>query len=85
LHHILALILNYKRKANIPVLVDSIRRQSLNITIALWNNGTVDTELSSMVDHVIHSETNLMCLSRWHMAALLSKEYFFTLDSSSTV
>jgi len=75
---IIAVLLNFKRPLNLPLVINSIRKQSVPIKIMLWHNG-VDDQIDG-ADWVIRSNRNMGCLVRWYMATLADADYYFTLD-----
>ena len=73
-----ALLLNWKRPANLPRVIDSIRRQTVPISIWLWDNSGGDDDFG--VDVVIRASENFLCWPRWLMGALAHGDYVFSLD-----
>lgn len=76
---ITALLLNYKRQNNLKIIIDRLKKQTIPITIFLWNNNYEDNERYD-VDLQIDSSINLMCSPRWLMSGYSNNEYFFSLD-----
>ena len=73
-----AVLLNWKRPDNLPLVVDSIRRQTVPISIWLWDNSGGNDDFG--VDVVIRSSENFLCWPRWLMGALTHGDYVFSLD-----
>ena len=73
-----ALLLNWKRPENLPRVVDSIRRQTVPISIWLWDNAGGHDDFGA--DVVIRASENLLCWPRWLMGALTQGDYVFSLD-----
>jgi hypothetical protein len=74
-----ALLLNWKRPDNIPLTIKSIRDQSADIKIWLWNNNPADTAQYD-VDYQINSPNNFKCWPRWLLGSMVTTKYIFTLD-----
>lgn len=74
-----ALLLNWKRQQNIVKVIDSIRKQNVNIDIWLWNNNKDDKNKYD-VDVQINSSNNFKCWPRWTMGSMVENGYIFTLD-----
>lgn len=74
-----AILLNWKRPENIIKTIKSIRDQSIDIKICLWNNNPDDKKKYD-VDIQIDSPNNFKCYPRWMMASLIETDYIFTLD-----
>lgn len=74
-----ALLLSWKRRSNIPVIIESLRRQSVSVEIFLWNNA-IEDDIRYPVDLQINSSENLMCWTRWMMAVYASGNYICTID-----
>jgi hypothetical protein len=77
--NITAVLLNWKRQENITKTIKSIRDQSIDIKICLWNNNSED-KTKYDVDLQIDSPNNFKCYPRWMMASLIESDYLFTLD-----
>lgn len=77
-----ALLLNWRRPENLAEVIASIRRQSVSVSIWLWDNsGTVESDCGA--DVVVRSSKNFRCWPRWLMGALGGDEvgrYVFSLD-----
>ncbi len=74
-----AILLSWKRPENITKTIKSIREQSIDIKICLWNNNPNDKKKYD-VDIQIDSPNNFKCYPRWMMASLIETDYIFTLD-----
>jgi len=74
-----ALLLNWKRPDNIPLTIKSIRDQSADIKIWLWNNNPADTTQYD-VDYQLNSPNNFKCWPRWLLGSMVTTKYIFTLD-----
>lgn len=77
-----ALILNFRRPANVQQIIEALREQSVPVRIALWHNGADDDIPGA--DWVIRSDWNAGCLARWHVGALVGSDYVFTIDDDLT-
>jgi len=75
---VLVVLLNYRRPENVEAIIAALRRQTLRPRIAVWNNG--DARPFPGVDALMESPENLHCIVRWHVAALLGREYVAILD-----
>ena len=73
------LLLNYRRPGNIPVILESIRRQTVPCVVFLWNNGLDDVNLPG-VDRYEQSGENVGCMVRWTMAREADTPYVMSLD-----
>lgn len=76
---VLVCLLNYKRPENIQLLVEKLKKQGLRPRIAIWNNS--DRPIKGVeADIVIDAGNNYYCLPRWHVVALLAKDYVCIID-----
>lgn len=73
------LLLNYKREANLPKIIESLRSQNVGCEIFLWNNSEKPYD-NPQVDWIVNSSKNVRCWSRWSMAPFASNEYVMTMD-----
>ncbi|MFT7231852.1 MAG: hypothetical protein ACI8TA_001065 [Cyclobacteriaceae bacterium] len=73
------LLMNYKRKLNLPIIIDSLKSQSVTCKIFLWNNSGEDYN-DDRLDLIINSSKNLKCWPRWSMAAYAETEYIMSHD-----
>jgi hypothetical protein len=76
---ITALLLNWKRQENIVKVIKSIKDQSVDIDIWLWNNNPED-KTSYDVDVQVNSSNNFKCWPRWLIGSMVDDGYIFTLD-----
>ena len=74
-----ALLLNWKRQENIVKVIQSIRDQSIDIDIWLWNNN-IEDNTSYDVDVQINSSNNFKCWPRWLVGSMVDEGFIFTLD-----
>jgi hypothetical protein len=74
-----ALLTNWKRNLNLPIIIESIRRQSVEVEVFLWDNSG-EGNFESLVDLQISASRNLKCFPRWSMSQFASSDYVFTLD-----
>jgi hypothetical protein len=74
-----ALLLNWKRQENIVKVIQSIRDQSIDIDIWLWNNN-IEDKTSYDVDVQINSSNNFKCWPRWLVGSMVDEGFIFTLD-----
>lgn len=74
-----ALLLNWKRPDNMVKIINSIRKQNIDIEIILWNNNQEDNTKYD-VDLQINSSKNLICWCRWLMLSYSTGEFIFTND-----
>lgn len=82
---VLAVLLNFRRAENLRNIVRVLKAQTVVPRIAVWNNGERGSIDRSTVDYLIESSENLQCMSRWHAATLLGREYVFSLDDDLTI
>lgn len=73
------LLLNYRRPANIPIILESIRRQTAGAVVFLWNNGTDELNLPG-IDRYEGSGENHGCMVRWKMARHATTRWIMSLD-----
>jgi hypothetical protein len=76
---ITVLLMNYKRRANLDLILQSIRAQDIEIEVFLWNNADEPFQ-DDRVDWVINSNRNTRCWSRWFIAQYASNDFVMTLD-----
>lgn len=74
-----ALLTNWKRRENLPKIIEALRAQTHPVEIFLWDNSGIG-EFRRDVDLEIVSSENLKCFPRWSMAQFASTDYVFTLD-----
>lgn len=74
-----ALLLNWKRQENIVKVIQSIRDQSIDVDIWLWNNN-IEDKTSYDVDVQINSSNNFKCWPRWLVGSMVDEGFIFTLD-----
>ena len=74
-----ALLLNWKRQENIVKVIQSIRDQSIDVDIWLWNNN-IEDKTSYDVDVQINSSNNFKCWPRWLIGSMVDEGFIFTLD-----
>lgn len=74
---ITCLLMNYKRPENLPRVVQSIRDQSIDSDIILWDNSN---KYSGDVNMVIKSSINLLCQPRIIMCGFVKTKYIWTQD-----
>ena len=74
-----ALLLNWKRQDNIVKVIQSIKDQTVDIKIWLWNNNIEDKTIYN-VDVQINSSENFKCWPRWLIGSMVDEGYIFTLD-----
>ncbi len=60
-------------------VLSSIREQTANIEIFLWNNNKED-KTNYDADVIFQSSENFFCWPRWLIAGLVQTEFVFTLD-----
>ncbi|MFY0599806.1 MAG: glycosyltransferase family 2 protein [Cyclobacteriaceae bacterium] len=73
------LLMNYKRERNLPIIIDSLKSQTIACNIFLWNNAEEEYK-DDRLDLVINSSKNLKCWPRWSMAAYAETEYVMSHD-----
>lgn len=73
------LLMNYKREMNLPKIISSLKSQTVNCKIFLWNNADQPFEDDSL-DLIINSNQNLKCWPRWGMSAYTDTPYIMTHD-----
>lgn len=72
-------LLNYRRPANIPIILGSIRRQTIKPVVFLWNNGPDNVNFLD-VDRYEKSSRNVGCMVRWELAREADTRYVMSLD-----
>lgn len=73
------ILLNYQRPGNIPIILDSIGRQTIRPVVFLWNNGMDEVNFPG-VDRYEKSGSNEGCMVRWKMALKADTPYIMSLD-----
>jgi len=73
------ILLNYQRPQNIPIILDSIRSQTIRANVFLWNNGDEDVN-SPLIDRYEKSTENVGCMVRWKLAREANTPYVMSLD-----
>ncbi len=76
---ITVLLLNYKRRENIEIIIDSLKNQSIECEIFLWNNSD-DNFIDDRIDWVINSNRNRFCWPRWFMGVYAKNDFIMSLD-----
>ena len=76
---ITALLLNWRRQENIVKVIQSIKDQTVDIKIWLWNNNIEDTTVYD-VDVQINTTKNFKCWPRWLVGSMIDEGFIFTLD-----
>lgn len=79
MNKVTALLLNWQRPANLKVIIENLRLQTVPVEIFLWNNNQKD-ENHFDVDLEINSSNNLFCFTRWLMSSFAESDYVLTLD-----
>lgn len=80
---ITVLLLNYKRRNNIDIILDSLKSQTLNCEIFLWNNSSkIFTD--NRVDWIINSSKNQFCWPRWFMGVYANNDFIMSMDDDIT-
>jgi hypothetical protein len=72
-----AILTNYRRPLNLPLVIESIRRQTVPVEIFLWDNSGA---LPVPVDLTVKASVNLHCSARWTLAQFASSDYVFNID-----
>ena len=72
-------LLNFRRPRNIPLILESIQRQTIKPIVFLWNNGSDDVNFSG-IDRYVASPGNVGCMARWKMALEAETPYVMSLD-----
>ena len=73
------ILLNWKRSDNLKQVIRSIRSQTIESYIYLWNNNIEDT-YEYDVDYQINSSKHIICYGRWTMISYVETEFVATLD-----
>ena len=78
------IILNYKRLKNLPIIVEAIKKQSIETEIFIWNNNPEvilnQGMFSHKVDLLVNSSRNLFCGPRWDLCKFAKNDFVFILD-----
>jgi hypothetical protein len=69
---------NWRRPENLNKTIESIKSQSIDTNIYLWNNG--DKFSHSAVDWMVESSANKICWPRWFMASMAETEFVCIMD-----
>jgi len=73
------IVLNFARSCNIPIIIDSIKSQTILAEITIWNNGRIDpNDWQSNME--IYCSQNLYCWPRWFLASQVSTEFVVCMD-----
>ncbi|MFO7957218.1 MAG: glycosyltransferase family 2 protein [Candidatus Brocadiia bacterium] len=80
-------LLNWRRPANLPEVLESISRQTVRTRVWLWNNAPdarlpdgTPLEDHPLVDLCVTVGRNMRCLPRWWLASRAETEYVCTID-----
>lgn len=77
-------ITNFKRSKNLPLIVESIKSQTIESEIFIWNNNPSEVITQAMFSHkidiLINSSSNLFCRPRWDLCKFAKTEFVFILD-----
>lgn len=77
-------ITNFKRSKNLPLIVESIKSQTIESEIFIWNNNPSEVLTQAMFSHkidiLINSSNNLFCRPRWDLCKYAKTEFAFILD-----
>lgn len=69
---------NFKRPANLRLVIDALDAQTLRPTIFLWNNG--EPFVDPRIDWIVNSSKNALCGVRWSMAAYATTPWTLIMD-----
>ena len=81
-------LLNWKRPANLPVILESFAAQTVPCQVYLWNNGAPLPESVTrhpLVKMVVDSDCNLCCLPRWWLASIADTDYVTSWDDDTAM
>lgn len=73
---------NWKRPKNIRHILDTIKKQTIQPTVFLWNNGAHFSHPA--IDWIIDSSWNMVCLPRWWMASCARSDAICIIDDDIT-
>ncbi|MFW6189908.1 MAG: glycosyltransferase [Planctomycetota bacterium] len=80
-------LLNWRRPANLPEVLESLARQTVPTRVWLWNNAPharlpdgAPPEDHPLVDLCVTAGRNMRCLPRWWLASRAETEYVCTID-----
>lgn len=81
---ITVILLSYKRVQNLSKIIDSIKSQTVDTKLIVWNNNP-DLNLSWEVDYpnvdlLVNSDENKFCNIRWELAKAADTEYVLIID-----
>lgn len=71
---------NYRRPANVPLIITSLLQQSIRPIIFVWDNSPEQTFRDTRADWVIRSSRNAVCSARWWMARQAESPFVAILD-----
>ncbi len=80
---ITVLLLNYRRRENIDIILNSLKNQTLDCEIFLWNNSN-DVFKDNRIDWIVNSNNNQYCWPRWFMGNYASNEFIMSMDDDLT-
>lgn len=80
---ITVLLLNYKRKKNIESIIETLKNQTLDCEIFLWNNSN-EVFIDNRVDWIVNSNDNKFYWPRWFMGVYASNEFIMSMDDDLT-
>src|SRR5215510_2961873 len=73
-------VTNYLRPANVTRLIDTIRAQTLQARIFVWDNSPTHDFDDPRVDWLIRSSLNARCAARWWMASQAETDFVLVHD-----
>lgn len=76
-------ILNWRRPANLPRVIASLRAQSIRPRIFVWNNSGEPIDVDC--DWKIDSTINRQCIARWEMLAMADTPAVASLDDDLAI
>jgi len=78
------IITNFKRSKNLPLIIESIKAQTIESEIFIWNNNPSEFLTQDMfahkIDILINSSSNLFCRPRWDLCKFAKNDYVIILD-----
>jgi len=76
---ITVIMLNFRRRENVPRILDALSTQTVKPTIWLWNNGRQPLR-DARVDMEVVADRNWHCWPRWFLASYATTDHVMMID-----
>ena len=75
---ITAVIVSYKREANLPIIIDSLKHKEVSEIIVFNNNPDMTVAIDNVI--VINSKKNFKCWAKYVIASMITTDYVLSID-----